>query len=297
LVLVLIGDWGFPQILYYDSLKKSKVKTLGDFHKSEIRLLKYLPSNGYVASSSIDINIINPITWTSIRKYTGHTGTVNGFDQIDNDTIVSVSFDLTLQIWKISTGKTLSKFSLGSAAKSVRVISNSFQHVACGFFGLDNNLRIYNFSTGSLVKTLVGHSNSVFSIEILNEQFMASGSGDEYVIIWDLKTYSIKYKLEGHVNDINCVKRLSSNLLASAGDDNNIIIWDWLNGKFVRKLDKHSKELMFTSLDLYNEGTLISGSNDKTIKFWNISTGELIESINANIEISSLAMLTKGKIF
>jgi WD40 repeat protein len=63
--------------------------------------------NGYVASCSSDktVNIWNPNTGESIRKYTQHKEYVSSLDQIDEDTLVSGSVDMTIHIWKISTGQ------------------------------------------------------------------------------------------------------------------------------------------------------------------------------------------------
>ncbi len=140
--------------------------------------------NGYVASFSSDktVNIWNPNTGESILKYTKHTVMVNGLDQIDEDTLLSVSYDMMIHIWKISTGKTLKTIDVGVTVYSVKSLSNGL--IACG---LNNgNISIYEYSTGYLIQTLIGHSVSVRSIEILNDQFMASGSEDRKVIIWDL---------------------------------------------------------------------------------------------------------------
>jgi WD40 repeat protein len=256
-----------------------------------IRFLKYLSTNGSVASCSFDntINIWNPNTGESIRIYAKHTNTVNDFDQIDVDTVVSGSDDKAIHIWEISTGETLLKIDAGDLVYSVKSLSNSL--IACGLKG--GNISIYEYSTGNLAKTLIGHSNIVYSLELLNEQFMASGSWDKNIIIWDLYSYSIKYNLSQHESSVWCIKRLSSNLMASGDSSGLMIIWNWLNGTLVYKLNAHDDYV--SSLDLYDDQTLISGSEDTKIKLWNISNGQLIKTINTDIQISSLVMLNRGK--
>jgi len=184
---------------------------------------------------------------------------------------------------------------------SVRVLLNG-QQIACGLGGLSGiNLRIYNYTTGDLVQSLQGHYNgNVYPIEILNEQFMASGGSDSKIIIWDLATFSIKYNLSGHEQSVLCIKRLSSNLMASLGEDYNtdqgtINIWNWLTGELVFVLSDHSGPFSHYSLDLYDEETLISVSGDQTVKFWNISNGELIQTINTNYAIHAIVTLKKSK--
>jgi WD40 repeat protein len=251
-----------------------------------------------VSSASEDntINIWNTLTWASIRKYTNHAHWVFSLDQIDNDTMVSGSDDRTIQIWRISTGATLKIINVDDRVYAVRVFSIEYKQIVCGLLGSNNNLRIYNYGTGDFIRTLNGHSNYVRSIEMLSEQFMASGGSDNKVIIWDLFSYSIKYTLTGHSDWVTCFKRLSSNLMASGDWNGKIIVWNWLTGEQIFNLTGHADRLYPNSLDLYDEQTLISGSVDKTVKFWNITNGKLIQSIDTDMKISTLAMLKSSEL-
>jgi len=246
-----------------------------------------------VASSSRDktVNIWNPQTWSSIRQYTGHQDVVYGLDQIDIDTIVSGSQDGTIQVWKISTGETLLNISLLSTVYTVRVLTNGFQIVAGGYLENEfiSNLRIFNLKANDSVLNLIGHTSYVSSLEILNERFMASGDSDSKIIIWDLYAYLVKYNLTEHTGGVNCIKRISSNLIASADSNGLIIIWDWLKGKRIYLLTGHTGQLNLSSLDFYMDQ--ISGCMDKTIKFWNILNGQIIQSINGETQITALAKL------
>jgi hypothetical protein len=293
----VIGDWLSGQIEYFENNSFNKISPF--FHTDEIRHLKYLPfKNGYVASASEDrtVNILNTLTWTSIQRYSNHTDWVYSVDQIENDTIVSSSRDNTIQIWRISTGETVKIINVNALVYVVRVFSVEYKQIVCGLFGTSNNLQIYNYSTGGLMRTLIGHSNNVLTIEMLSEQFMASGGQDRSVLIWDISSYTIKYNLTGHTSAVYCIKRLSPNLIASGNSLGLIIEWNWLTGEQIFNLSGHTKKLELNSLDLYDEQTLISGSLDKTVKFWNISNGALIRSMNTNFNISALAMLKSSKL-
>ena len=96
--------------------------------------------NGYVASCSFDstVNIWNPNTGESIRKYTKHLERVNCLDEIDEDTLVSGSSDKTIHIWQISTGQTLNTINFVDRIFSVKSLSNGL--IA---FGLGKNINIY----------------------------------------------------------------------------------------------------------------------------------------------------------
>ena len=293
---MVIGDSDSGQIEYFDNDTFNKISS--QLHTKKIFHLKYLPfKNGYVASASTDttVNVWDTLTWTSILRYTNHTDKVFSLDQIDNDTMVSGSKDSTIQIWRISTGETIKIINVSSPVFVLRVFSIEYKQIVCGKLGTSNNLQIYNYNTGALARTLNGHSNSVYSIEMLSEQFMASGSNDQSVIIWDLSSYSIKYTLTGHTYSVECIKRVSSNLMASGDWNGTIIIWNWLTGGQIFNLTGHANALNYNSLDLYDEQTLTSGSFDQTVKFWNITNGTLIQSINVNISISALAMLKSSE--
>ncbi len=292
---VVIGDEDSGQVEYYETKNNSLVKIL-NYHLSKIEFLKYLPlCNGYVASASTDksVHVWDPNTWSSIRVYSNHTEAVYGLDQIDNDTIVSVSRDTHIHLWKISTGELFRKINAGADVYAVKALLHR-QQIACGLAGSSNNLKIYNYSTNQL-HVLVGHTNSVRCIELLNKDLIASGSSNSSIIIWDLTTYSIRFTLTGHENEVKCIKFLSSSLMASGDLNGLIIIWNWVTGERIHTLVSHTSSLEYSSLDLYDQQTLISGSWDKTVKFWNITNGSLIQSINVNFRVSTLAMIKRSE--
>ena len=230
-----------------------------------------------------------------IRKYLEHTNEVYCIDQIDADTLVSAAHDYTLRIWKISSGQTLRKIEIPSITYVAKALSTGL--IACGLIGtFEKNLLIYNFTSHAYydpVKTLIGHNKTIYTIEILSDDLIASGGVDTKVIIWNLTTSKAKFSFVGHEDKVFCVKKLSSNRAASADRSGIIFLWDWKTGSIFHKLTGHVASL-WKSLDLFDAETLISGSADKTIKFWNISSGELIQSINVDIQINALAMLKKG---
>jgi WD40 repeat protein len=286
-----------PEIKYYGSIEKNLLKAVSKFHMQKITYLKYLP-NGFVASCSADftVNIWDPFTWASIRKYSEHVKEVFCIDQINMDTLVSAGLDGTMRVWKISTGQTLSKIDLPSPTYVVRSLSNGL--IACGLYGLtEKNLIIYNFTSQTVVTILNGHLKTLYSIEMFRDDLMASGSYDTKVITWNLTTYTEKYNFTGHKDRVYCIKKLSSNLVASADRSGVILIWDWLTRNILHKLTGHTNTLWTSSLDLFESDILVSGSQDKTIKFWNISSGALIESIDVGIQINALTMLKKGSVY
>jgi WD40 repeat protein len=248
-------------------------------------------NGGFVASCSDDytINVWDPQSWLSVQIYKGHINYVTTLDQIDSDTIVSGSFDGTIHIWRISTGVNVIKINVGLnvIVYSVKSFLNGLK-IACT---TSYNLNVYTTNTGILDQALNDISSK--SVELLSDRFFASGGDQMRVIVWDSNTYKSIHNLIGHKNPIYCIKKLSSSQMASADDGGTINIWNWLNGTLVFKLKGHTKGLYFSSLDLFDANTLISGALDQTILLWNISSGVLVQAINVNLEVYALTMLKK----
>ena len=72
--------------------------------------------------------------------------------------------------------------------------------------------------------------------------------------------------------------------------DNTINLWDITSGQLIRTLTGHTFWI-WRSVDLLNSQTLVSGSQDQTIKLWNWSTGECLSTIQTDSGISSLAVI------
>ncbi|KAJ8567393.1 hypothetical protein K7X08_019601 [Anisodus acutangulus] len=97
---------------------------------------------------------------------------------------------------------------------------------------LDNTLRLWNFSTGKVLKTYMGHVNSKYcissSFSITNGKYIVSGSEDNCIYLWELQSRKIVQKLEGHTDTVISVScHPTRNIIASGslGNDKTVKIW------------------------------------------------------------------------
>ena len=59
------------------------------------------------------------------------------------------------------------------------------QTIASG--NLDNTIRLWDITTGKLIKTLVGHTNHLNSVEFSADgNTLVSMSGDNTILLWDI---------------------------------------------------------------------------------------------------------------
>ena len=90
-------------------------------------------------------------------------------------------------------------------------------------------------------------------------------------------------RLEGHTDWVEALALLPDGRLASGSEDKTIRLWDVKTGAETARLEGHTAEvnpLLFprggrvTALALLPDGRLASGSEDQTIRLWDVKTGD-----------------------
>ena len=68
----------------------------------------------------------------------------------------------------------------------------------------------------SLLNTLIGHNDAVYSIIKLKNEKLYSCSADKTIKIWDLATGICENTLKGHLNSIRSICQINNEKFASA---------------------------------------------------------------------------------
>ncbi|KAG0657238.1 Mitochondrial fission protein [Maudiozyma exigua] len=141
----------------------------------------------------------------------------------------------------------------------------------------------------------------------------STGSNEHDVKIWDLTKYKKMGYLKGHSGKINCMGMNSKyNMLITGSSDSTLKLWD-LNAATqtynIDNLDEKDEEIMpfiepsgycvntfeshvdeVTCLSI-NSNHLVSGSQDRTIRVWDLYTGNCIETLDLNFSDMSQSAL------
>jgi WD40 repeat protein len=126
---------------------------------------------------------------------------------------------------------------------------------------------IWNTTDWSVKKNISAHRWYLTSIAELQNGYLATGSMDFEIIIWDIINNGTKIKtLLGHKDYVTSLVALNNGDLVSGSRDSTIRIWDTNSWSVKRNFTGHTS--CVNSLVVLNNGTLASGSNDTTIKFW-----------------------------
>ncbi len=233
---------------------------------------------------------------TSFRS-AGSPSTI-AFSQ-DDTTLISLDIFSMIR-WNVDTGRKVSDFpllNLDSSSKDSRyqkidsyesvVLSQDGSSLATGT--REGRIRLWDTTTGKRHKDLKGHAGVNLSnkadISILALAFspdgkiIASGCIDNTVQLWDTEKGSKLATLRGHKGWVTAVAFSQDGKTLASGDANKaIILWD---------VDKHIERatllghknticaLRFIPDDApHYSGCLASGSNDGTIRFWDLKNGE-----------------------
>lgn len=158
-------------------------------------------------------------------------------------------------------------------------ISEDDKFVVSGSY--DNNILLYNMDQYLnqkewSTKNLFGHTQPVTNVKFFKNLIISSGRNG-VIKIWDMKnTENCKFTLKHSGSPIPCIDINHDRILASGSTDGSIKTWNTLTGKRIRSIKAHSRGV--EAVKYYNN-LLISGGNDKKVKFWN--KGKCLKTMDA----------------
>ncbi|XGV97447.1 MAG: protein kinase [Leptolyngbya sp. BL-A-14] len=157
-------------------------------------------------------------------------------------------------------------------------ISPDAETIASG--GLDDNIKIWNRSTGELLRTLTGHNKPINCLSISPDgNILVSGSDDDTIRLWSLADGRLLRSLTGHTRDVNSVViSTDGQLLASGSEDRTVRLWKLSTGEVLRSFSGLAG--MVRSVALSPDGRfLVSGGLDNQIKLWSLKTNDPVRTL------------------
>ena len=146
--------------------------------------------------------------------------------------------------------------------------------------------------------TLKGHLSSIHSLSFSPDgKYLASGSADQTIKIWNLKQAQVKHTFSGHRSIVDAVSfSPDGNMLISGSWDYTIRIWNLETEEEVNLIKEHYGWIKCLVVG-QDKKIIASGSADKTIKIWALDSGQLQATLKGDSgAVNSLAMSHNGKI-
>jgi len=164
-----------------------------------------------------------------------------------------------------------------------------------GSFGV---IRVWDLNKRELVFTRSGHSDWVEALVFVNNDTVASASGDKDKTIrfWNLQSGVRQLTLKGHQGGINAlVLSPDRQTLISGSNDRTIYLWNLATSKTRLILKGH--ETAVTALAISPNGQLLaSGGSNGMIRLWDLQRGVQLRALRGHTgRVLSLAFAPDNK--
>ena len=294
----------FSKYVNSESHALSKYSSIPGFCIQQAYNLSKSGPIGTAAKTIIDMEAVGILflkTKKQLPPYNPHPvlmKTINGHDTIcsvgitfDGKKAVSGSYDKTVCLWNLETGKCLQIMYGHKDCVRFVCISPNGSVVLSG--SDDKTIRIWNPETGENLGELTGHTSFISCVNITPDGNKAiSGSWDKNLIVWDIKSKKCIRILKGHTDRVNCVFMTYDGKLAFSGSwDKTIRVWEVETGKCLWIMKGHKGFISCISSTI-NGQLVLSGSSDKTLRIWNIETRDCVKILEGHTDLIQAVSIT-----
>ncbi len=209
----------------------------------------------------------------------------------DGQTLASGSFDKTVKLWNLATGQCLK--TLSGHEGWVWAIAFSPDGATLVSGADDHRVKVWDIASSQCLTTLKGHESTVWSLAYSPDgKTIASSSADKTIRLWSLATGTAIELLQGRINRVRSLAFSPDGaFLATGGIDCTVDIWQVETGECLRSLKGHLQPVVCVAFApaLANEDAseaalplLATGSQDCTIRLWNITSGQCVKTLKGH---------------
>lgn len=267
-----------------------------------------------------------------VKTLTGHTNLVRSVAIHPNGTVLaSASYDQTVKLWDVSTGKLLQTLTgptnavmsvhfhptgnelvAGCYDKTYRRWTSSGQFVGSSQLfapvrsvvyrpdgqelatGTENGAYVWGWPSGGGN----GFASSTYIRSMTyspNSQTLVVTTKDKTVLMYQASNRQLIRTLTGHVGEVfDAVFHVQGNLLASSSA--SIKLWDSSTGQLLQTLQGHNRGIYSVAFHPQN-GVLFSAGEDAKINLWDTKTGQVIQVLQDHTgPVYTLAFRRDGKL-
>jgi len=252
-----------------------------------------------VAIGGVDGNLI---VWDTVSgnvtNLSGHSDWVHdAVISADDEYLVTASLDKTAKLWEISTGTLIETLNHPSQVFSVDIPYDNAYILSAA---KDNTTRLWNISTGAVEMTYPagGVKSAVFSKDTLYT-YVATGSRDKLVRLFDRKTAAMMKVFSGHRSEVKDVRLgPSGKYLASRALDGSARLWDVVTGATLVQYTSGNPKAVWDLDFTPDEAYLVTGEKSGNCTLWELTTGTSVWNfVGHEGSVRSLQVTSDGAYF
>ena len=289
-------------------------------HGGDVWAVAYSPDGKLLASAGDNkqIRLWDAETGKEIKTLEGHTGSVRGLAFVPPakgkpcTQLVSGSYDRTVRVWNLTSGKE-DRVVQQAAAVGAVAVSHDGKTIASGTVEPAGNVYVWNLADGKELQSWQAHVGRVYCLafSLDGKQLVSGGNNRAYappkqdpyaLAVWDPATgKKIHLFDEQDMRAHSVAFSGDGRWLASAGIGSktisNIHVWDAKTFKNVRLLkgprgqDVTAHALAFSP----DSKSLAAASYSDAIYLWGVGDGALLQTIPKHGIIESMAFSADGK--
>ena len=256
-------------------------------HTNRVLALAYSPNGALIASAGDDqkIQVWSVDRNISVVTLNGHQLKIVDLAFYGNNRLISASEDKSIRIWDVAKGSELDRFVLRSGRLTSIDFNPNNNFLVSG--SSDGIVRLWDLKTKNLLAAFNQHQGIVWSVAFSpSGTHIVSGSEDKTVRFWEIETKALVNTFTGHSNRVwEVLFNFDGSQIISADWDGVVFLWSTDQSEPKKPLKTYNRPVLSMA---YNNSNgilalgLASSPADETIKLWNLSSLQEIQSFDSN---------------
>lgn len=155
-------------------------------------------------------------------------------------------------------------------------------------------LQLWDILKGKKLREWSGHKGTVRSMTFNSDGTMLlTGGVDDFLRCWTLKDQKMKWEFQGPRNEVSDVAMVNPETVIACPGDSTPVLLEVETGKVIRRLKGHQSNVPSVSVSK-DGGRCLTGSFDRTLRLWDLKTGEELIAIRQQQVITAVALSPNG---
>ena len=224
----------------------------------------------------------------------GHTANVSSLAfSADGRKLVSGSYDATIKLWDMATGKELATFK----DRPVRAVAITADSKTLASGSRDGVITLWDVATGKQQSTFKADPEAIRSLVFSTDgKTLVSGAGNGMVKVWDVATSKERATLKRHSWRVTTVRFSADDKVLASASSHAVTLADMGTLKERYALNANDEPNTLVSIAFTSDNnTLATGSKAGKIKLWSVATGKVLASLPDHKGCGALAFSADGK--